>query len=143
MKKQDTTGGYGRANLELQTEVNRIDYDFTTGVARVFMPDLCCCDMGGVVAYFTRIDPAVNEIQTFANEAPGTLYLLGDEGWRSVLLEHSDWLRLWQRSMKRDMASSEQKARVMMKDIQKLEQMIEPATVVHHVYIDNAKKKPH
>lgn len=41
---------------EMQTAIKSISYNFEEKAGYVYMPDACCVDMGGCIAFFERID---------------------------------------------------------------------------------------
>jgi hypothetical protein len=59
---------------ELQCFVAQIRYDFAEKYGSVVIDDSGCTDMGGCIAFFKRIDPAVRFIQTYSNNRVDTAY---------------------------------------------------------------------
>ncbi|MBY3564113.1 hypothetical protein [Rhizobium laguerreae] len=70
---------------ELQCSVLGISYDFSTRQGVLSMAETNACDMRGCIALFTRIDPAVKTIQTFAGEIEDTSYRLVGKEWKANL----------------------------------------------------------
>lgn len=61
-------------NAQLQTSVERLEYDFNTKIGRVFMPCDCCTDMRGAIKLFKAIDPEVLRIETWAGTDRDAFY---------------------------------------------------------------------
>jgi hypothetical protein len=59
---------------EMQCFVATVRYDFEHKFGTVFIEDHGCTDMGGCIAFFERIDPAVQRIQTYSSDKPDTAY---------------------------------------------------------------------
>jgi hypothetical protein len=70
---------------ELQCCVRALSYDFATQHGVLRMEESNACDMRGCIALFTRIDPAVKSIQTFAGEIEDTGYRLVGKEWKANL----------------------------------------------------------
>jgi hypothetical protein len=51
---------------DLETEVNGLEYSFTTGVGRLYVPPGAGPDMDGAVKLFTMIDPKARKISVLA-----------------------------------------------------------------------------
>ncbi len=68
---------------ELHCSVERFTYDFTTKVALLWLPPLCCTDMTGAIAFVMRIDQDVQEIITMAGLEPDTRYQRNGTAWRA------------------------------------------------------------
>jgi hypothetical protein len=68
---------------ELKAAVKSISYDFDTKIGNLYMPDMCCTDMSGCIAFFQRIDPRVESIYTFSNGVRDTSYHLRGGEWRA------------------------------------------------------------
>lgn len=60
---------------KLKTLVDRVEYDFKTRIGILFMPPMCCTDMGGAIALFTRIDREVLAIRTVSGTTEDTSYV--------------------------------------------------------------------
>ena len=69
----------------LVTFVHGLDYEPRSKIGKLYMADHCCCDMSGCIDIFEEIDPAVQRINTFAGEAPDTIYQRIDGRWQSFL----------------------------------------------------------
>jgi hypothetical protein len=54
-------------NDETQCYVERLEYDFERRAGKLFMGENSCTDMRGCTRLFTRIDPGVELIETFAD----------------------------------------------------------------------------
>lgn len=68
---------------ELQCSIVRLEYDFTSHTARLFLPDLSCTDMSGAIAFCQRLDEAVRRIETFEGERPDIQYQLLNGKWHA------------------------------------------------------------
>jgi len=68
---------------ELVTRAEGVDYDFRTRLGRLFMADGCCCDMGGAIDLFTRIDPRVVKIETLSGDTRDTIYEKVGSEWQA------------------------------------------------------------
>jgi hypothetical protein len=88
-RRLDATGGTTGSAFHqgMVTLVDRVLYDFTERIGQVAMPPNCCTDMEGAIEFFTRIDPDVLEVQTFAGGALDTVYVRTDtergSGWNA------------------------------------------------------------
>lgn len=65
---------------ELQCFVEGVAYNFVQRCGIVHISDSGCTDMGGCIAFFVRIDPAVRRIETFSDSKPDTIYQRGGDG---------------------------------------------------------------
>jgi hypothetical protein len=54
-------------NEETQCYVERLEYDFEHRAGKLFMGENSCTDMSGCIRLFSRIDPMVELIETFAS----------------------------------------------------------------------------
>jgi hypothetical protein len=73
------------ARSDLMCEVIGLSYDFDKGSGRLKMAPFGSCDMSGLIALFTKIDPNVQWIETFAGDSPDGMYRRGPDGWDSVV----------------------------------------------------------
>ena len=74
-------------NPELMSYVKRIEYDYALQCGNVFMPDGTCTDMTGAITLFTRLDPNVKRIDTFADGVLDTRYMLQHGKWNAQLFQ--------------------------------------------------------
>jgi hypothetical protein len=74
------------ARSDLMCDVTSLSYDFDRRTGRLNMAPFGSCSMGGLVALFTKIDPHVQRIVTFAGDQPDSIYHRGPEDWESVLV---------------------------------------------------------
>jgi GcrA cell cycle regulator len=58
----------------LQCELERLDYDFTSRIGRLYMVDGDCCDMSACIEMFAAIDRDVSRIETFSGTEADTCY---------------------------------------------------------------------
>ncbi|TRB03525.1 hypothetical protein EXN61_21965 [Agrobacterium tumefaciens] len=65
-------GSEPKDNRQMQADVYRLAYDFTTGTGEVYGADPV--DMAGTIALFNRIDGDVSCIKTFIDGVPDTEY---------------------------------------------------------------------
>ncbi|MGZ9718834.1 hypothetical protein [Rhizobium miluonense] len=70
---------------ELQCSVFSLSYDFVTRQGVLNMAETTACDMNGCIAFFQRIDPKVQAIQTKAGNLDDTSYLLVGKEWKANL----------------------------------------------------------
>jgi len=70
---------------DLVCEVEGLHYDFEKKVGRLLMAETSACDLGGCVALFTKIDPDVKLIETFAGDKSDTIFKRSNDGWKAVL----------------------------------------------------------
>ena len=68
---------------DLKTDVDGLEYNFNTGVGRLYMPRGCCTDMDGCVRLFTVIDPNVKMIRTLSGLEWDTVYERCGERWEA------------------------------------------------------------
>ena len=66
---------------DLVCGIDRLEYDFETRVARLYLPDCHCADMTGAIKLAETIDDHVKVIITYAGDKPDTRYNLTTEGW--------------------------------------------------------------
>jgi hypothetical protein len=73
----------GWAGLEyaLVTDVDRIAYDVRKRTGYLYTPEVCCCDMGGAIDLFMRIDSQVQRIETYSGPEPDTRYIRRNGEW--------------------------------------------------------------
>jgi hypothetical protein len=74
------------ARWDLMCDVTSLSYDFDKRAGRLNMAPAGSCSMSGLVALFTKIDPDVQRIVTFAGDQPDSMYQRGQEGWESRLV---------------------------------------------------------
>lgn len=70
---------------DLKTSVTKLAYDFAARTGTLSLPPLCCTDMTGAIALFQRIDPQVEQIETFAGGQRDTTYALVFGQWQARL----------------------------------------------------------
>jgi hypothetical protein len=71
---------------EMMCNVVRIAYDYETRCGFAWFADGDCCDMSGCIQFFSRLDPAVAEIQTYSGKAIDTAYQRAGHGqWRALV----------------------------------------------------------
>jgi hypothetical protein len=63
-------------HCELMTPVRRMTYEFEQRLGVLYLPPYCCTDMAGAIALFRRLDPEVQQVQTFAGSERDTVYAL-------------------------------------------------------------------
>jgi hypothetical protein len=68
---------------ELQTDICDMHYNFAKQTGQVVMPPGCCADMMGIIAFFQRIDPDVEQIRTFSGTKEDTTYFCTNGCWRA------------------------------------------------------------
>jgi hypothetical protein len=68
---------------DLETEVDSLEYNFNTGVGRLYMPHRCCTDMDGCIRLFTAIDPNVKIIRTLSGLEWDTVYERHGDSWKA------------------------------------------------------------
>lgn len=68
-------------NKQLACYVKSISYDYDAKRGRLNMEEGNCCDMSGCIDLFTRIDPDVNRIHTYAGKMPDTDYIHKHDKW--------------------------------------------------------------
>jgi hypothetical protein len=71
----------------LVTRVTAIHYDRESRVGELVMPTGCCCDMTGAIRLFERIDPDVEQIQTFSGDEHDVIYTKSEAGWFAGFLK--------------------------------------------------------
>ena len=69
---------------DFQCDVESVAYDFQTRTGTLRMAADNCCDMGGCIAFFVRVDPAVSRIETFSGSSPDTIYARTRGHWNAV-----------------------------------------------------------
>lgn len=74
-------------NRELMSYVRRIEYDYALQCGNVYMPASGCTDMAGAINLFTRIDPNVRRIDTFADGVLDTQYKFQHGKWGAQLFQ--------------------------------------------------------
>lgn len=79
------------ASAQLQCSIVRLEYDFASHTARLFLPDMNCTDMSGAIAFCQQIDEAVQLIETFEDGRLDIRYQLRGGKWRAL---ESGWSRL-------------------------------------------------
>lgn len=70
---------------EFQCSVSSISYDFPNNEGVLMMAEGNCCDMDGCIAFFKRIDPKVQAIQTGSGDVLDTSYRLVGMEWKASL----------------------------------------------------------
>lgn len=68
---------------EFKCQVLRITYDFDAGVGRVWFPEHNCCDMGGCIGFFEKIDKGVCWIATMSGDKEDMQYVKNGEKWEA------------------------------------------------------------
>jgi hypothetical protein len=71
---------------DLQSIVWGLEYDFTTHVGTLHSPPHQCCDMGGCIGLFEKIDPKVKKIYTVAGNKADQLYTRRSKSWKAQYL---------------------------------------------------------
>lgn len=66
---------------ELKCFVRSLSYDFEARKGSLHMNPDGSCDMKGCIALFTRIDPEVRSIDTYADAVLDTSFSLHPSGW--------------------------------------------------------------
>src|ERR1700733_14531632 len=69
--------------LELLTTVRWLRYDVQRQCGMVQMDEGCCTDVGGTIDLFQRIDPAVRQIETWADQEPDIVYVKLGARWQA------------------------------------------------------------
>jgi len=67
----------------LMTTVRRMSYDFERRVGALYLPEGVCTDMGGAIQFFKRIDPEVEQIQTYAGPERDTISTRTGKQWEA------------------------------------------------------------
>jgi hypothetical protein len=73
------------ARPDLMCDVITLSYDFEKRTGGLKMAPFGSCDMSGLIALITKIDPDVQRILTFAGDSPDSMYRRGPDGWESML----------------------------------------------------------
>lgn len=71
-------------HAEMMCAAERLEYNFVTKRAVVYLPTDNCTDMTGTVAAVLRIDPAAREIVTVSDDLPDVAYVRVGEEWHAV-----------------------------------------------------------
>lgn len=67
----------------LMTTIRRMSYDFERRLGVLYLPEGVCTDMTGAIRFFTRIDPEVQQIQTYAGPERDTIYTRTGKQWEA------------------------------------------------------------
>lgn len=66
---------------ELQSNVVAVGYNFERRLGQLHMAENHCADMAGAIEFFSRIDPAVKTILTYAGGVDDTAFHRRGEEW--------------------------------------------------------------
>jgi hypothetical protein len=69
----------------LQCCARRAVYNWETKTGVLVLPPEHCTDMRGAIAFFERIDPAVELILTGSDDCPDTRYERSGMEWRAIV----------------------------------------------------------
>lgn len=73
----------GRYNKLMQCHVTSYAYDYIYRIGSISFAKGECCDMGGCIEFYTRIDKNVNYIRTFSGDEPDTSYIKVRGEWEA------------------------------------------------------------
>jgi hypothetical protein len=76
----------GVHQVDLSTNVRRIEYDFEMRAGFLHMSLGCCTDMSGCIRLFQRIDPNIRVIYTLSGSVEDVAYYReqGTDRWRAI-----------------------------------------------------------
>lgn len=75
----------GLQHDELQCEILSIDCDFRRKEAWLKFPEGGCCDMGGCIAFVSRIWDGFEKIYTVSGGQPDTAYFRHEDSWKAMV----------------------------------------------------------